>query len=293
MVFCAILSGFMTKIDIEIPHPVFAALTIVAALCAIVTVDHFTDVQASAGGPAGGRARQEIVRDAEVEGLRLRQQQAVLQKREEILRFQLQMLRKERRLRGPGIPASMDAEINRSEQMLLDLIRDQQEAEGKIMLTLKQIWDSEGRAIIISRRTRNKKIALIYPVEPKLGISAEFNDPAYEALFGMPHKAIDIPVDQGTKVLAVADGVVEDVTDNGYGFNSLTIRHDGLATLYGHVESFLVKKGDTVHRGQPIALSGGRPGTPGAGHITTGPHVHFEVIVAGERVDPMGYLPRN
>ncbi|TSC60704.1 MAG: peptidase [Candidatus Peregrinibacteria bacterium Greene0416_62] len=287
------MSGFMPKIDIEIPHPVSAIITIAVALTAIVTVDHFTDFTASVGESSGGQAPQEIVRDAEGEGLRLRQQQAVLQKREEILRYQLQMLREERRLRGPGISSAIETDIDRSEQMLLDLIADQQEAEGKIMLTLKQIWDAQGRAITISRKAGHAELSLAWPVEPTLGISAGFNDVHYEEIFGMPHKAIDIPVDQGTEVLAAADGVVEDVSDNGYGFNAITIRHHGAATLYGHVESFLVEEGDTVRQGQPIALSGGRPGTPGAGHISTGPHVHLEVFVDGERVDPIVYLSKK
>lgn len=281
----------MRNIDIEIPHPVSAIITIAVALTAIVMVDHFTDLQASAA-PTGGQAPQEIVKNAEDEGLRLRQQQAVLQKREEILRFQLQMLRDERRLRGPNLSPAMDEEITRSEQMLLDLIRDQQEAEGKIMLTLKQIWEAQGRAITISRKATPGTLTLAWPVDPKEGISAWFEDPGYEELFGMPHKAVDIPTEQGTEVLAAADGVVEDVTDNGYGYNSITIRHNGGATSYGHVEDFLVEEGDTVRRGEPIALSGGRPGTKGAGHVTTGPHLHLEVIVDGQRVDPMGYLPR-
>lgn len=280
----------MPKIDIEIPHPISAIITIAVALSAVVTVDHFTDVRASAAA-SGGQAPREIIRDAEGEGLRLRQQQAVLRKREEILRFQLEMLRKERCLKGAEIPAVLEAEIDRSEQMLLDLIRDQQEAEGKIMLTLKQIWDAEGRAITISRGAGQGRVALVWPVDPIEGISAGFDDPQYEEIFGMPHKAVDIPVDQGSMVRAAADGVVEDVSDNGYGFNSVTIRHNGAATLYGHVEEFLVAEGDTVRQGQPIALSGGRPGTKGAGHISTGPHLHLEVIVGGERVDPMGYLP--
>jgi murein DD-endopeptidase MepM/ murein hydrolase activator NlpD len=107
----------------------------------------------------------------------------------------------------------------------------------------------------------------------------------------MPHRAIDIPAEQSSIVMSSADGVVEDVSDNGMGFNSVTIRHDGFATLYGHVESFLVGAGDTVRKGQAIALSGGRPGTPGAGHLSTGPHLHFEIIKDGVRVDPMEYLP--
>jgi len=175
--------------------------------------------------------------------------------------------------------------------MLLDLIRDQQEAEGKIMITLKQIWDAQGRAITISRKAGQGPLVLAWPMEPTLGISAGFEDAQYEEIFGMPHKAIDIPAEQRTEVLAAADGVVEDITDNGYGYNSVTLRHNGGATSYGHVEEFLVEEGDTVRQGEPIALSGGRPGTKGAGHVTTGSHLHFEVIIEGERVDPLGYLP--
>ena len=280
------------RIDIEIPQPLAALLTVSAVIGALFTVDSAIGWSAKLmEPPMGGESPQEIVHEAEEDAVRLRQQQAVLQKREEILRYQLDLLREEKRVRGSAISQAMQTEIERSEQMLLDLIRDQQEAEGKILLTLQQIWDAEGRAIAVSRALQTGEITLAWPVDPAEGISAQFDDPHYEELFGMPHKAIDIPAEQGTVVRAAQDGIVDDVSDNGLGFNSVTLRHDGFATLYGHVESFLVKPGQTVHRGEPIAYSGGRPGTRGAGHLSTGPHLHFELIVNGERVDPMRYLP--
>ncbi|MBM3227310.1 hypothetical protein FJZ27_00380 [Candidatus Peribacteria bacterium] len=279
------------RIDIEIPQPIAAIVSISVTLAAIAFVDHMTGFSVQASLAQGGETTQESIHAAEEDALRLRQQQAVLQKREEILRYQLELLRQERRVRGSSLPSAMAAEIDRSEQMLLDLLRDQQEAEGKILLTLQQIWEAEGRAIALTRSASLGQVNLRWPVDPTLGVSAGFGDAHYEEIFGMPHKAIDIPVEQGTLVSSAADGVVEEVSDNGYGFNSVTIRHDGYATLYGHVESFLVSEGDTVRAGEPIALSGGRPGSRGAGHLSTGPHLHFELIVRGERVDPMGYLP--
>lgn len=63
---------------------------------------------------------------------------------------------------------------------------------------------------------------------------------------------------------------------NGYG-NHMTILHpNGVVTYYGHISIALVSVGDKVSQGQPIALMGGKPGTPGAGH-STGCHVHFGV----------------
>ena len=60
----------------------------------------------------------------------------------------------------------------------------------------------------------------------------------------------------------------------------------GLATLYGHCSRLLVQAGQTVEAGDIIALSGstGR---------STGPHLHFEVRVHGERTDPRKYLPKG
>ncbi|MEK7218633.1 MAG: peptidoglycan DD-metalloendopeptidase family protein, partial [Patescibacteria group bacterium] len=124
-------------------------------------------------------------------------------------------------------------------------------------------------------------------------ITAGFQDGAYRKRFGVPHYATDIAQPQGSPVHAAADGVVFLVRDGGAkGYTYVLIAHrDGYATLYGHLSSVVVTAGDDVAQGQAIGLSGGQPGTPGAGLLTTGPHLHFEVIKSGTNINPLSVLP--
>jgi murein DD-endopeptidase MepM/ murein hydrolase activator NlpD len=147
-------------------------------------------------------------------------------------------------------------------------------------------------AYINSTKDDASEFVLRWPVSPARGISAYFHDPSYTKVFGVIHNAIDIPVNQGTAVLAPADGVVYKVKDNGYGYSYLILAHKGgFMTAYGHILEFRVEAGDKVKEGQTIALSGGTPGTKGAGLMTTGAHLHFEVMKGGKYVDPLEYLP--
>ena len=132
---------------------------------------------------------------------------------------------------------------------------------------------------------------LMWPILPEKGISAYFLDKTYHRRFGINHLAIDIPTPQWTVIRAPADGVVADVSNAGFGYSTLILDHEDMQTAYGHVAQFLVARGEFVKQGDPIALSGGRPGTQGAGHVTTGPHLHFEVLVNGYRKNPLYYLP--
>lgn len=176
---------------------------------------------------------------------------------------------------------------------LLALLLDTRRAEEEIAEALRELWSAQGFAERASRRAHgNERVTFDWPVEPARGISAHFDDTAYRARFGFAHNAIDIPVDQGSVVRSVADGVVEKVSDQGYGFNSIVIRHrGGYASLYGHVTEFLVHEGDDVSMGDIIARSGGMPGTKGAGLITTGPHLHLELLHDGTHIDPLPLLP--
>jgi murein DD-endopeptidase MepM/ murein hydrolase activator NlpD len=70
----------------------------------------------------------------------------------------------------------------------------------------------------------------------------------------------------------------------------MIIHSNGFATLYAHMSRIDVDVDQYVARGQIIGLSGGRPGTAGAG-FSTGPHVHFELRKNGIPVDPGPYLP--
>ena len=131
-----------------------------------------------------------------------------------------------------------------------------------------------------------------WPVDPFKGLSAYFRDPGYAGAFGVRHSAVDIPTYQGTPIRSAGDGLVFATKDNGYGYSYVIVAHaNGLSTVYGHVSDILVREGDYVAKGSIIALSGGMPGTKGAGYMTTGPHLHFEVHKDGDYVDPLLYLP--
>ena len=100
------------------------------------------------------------------------------------------------------------------------------------------------------------------------------------------HTGIDMAAPLGEPVMAAADGLVVAVghTSVGYG-NYVVIAHGaGVATLYGHLLQTNASVGDSVVRGQVIGLEGSTG-------FSTGPHVHFEVRVNDQVIDPMPYLP--
>ncbi len=124
-------------------------------------------------------------------------------------------------------------------------------------------------------------------------VSAGFHDRGYHAHFGVEHEGMDIAVGQGSPIYSSADGIVFIVRDGGEkGFTYVLIGHrGGYATLYGHLSTVTVRAGQEVTAGQQIGLSGGLPGTPGSGPLTSGAHLHFEVIKSGVNVDPSSVLP--
>ena len=102
------------------------------------------------------------------------------------------------------------------------------------------------------------------------------------------HTGMDLAVPTGTPIRAALPGTVTVSKYNagGYGYYVMIDHGNGLATLYGHCSKLLAKVGQTVEAGDIIALSGstGR---------STGPHLHFEVRVNGERTNPRAYLPKG
>jgi murein DD-endopeptidase MepM/ murein hydrolase activator NlpD len=130
----------------------------------------------------------------------------------------------------------------------------------------------------------------IWP-EPQAQISQPFGpsslvlEPPYA---GYPHfhTGIDLVEPFGSPVLAADDGVIALVgsSTTGYG-NYVVIAHSGgLDTLYGHLASALVKVGQTVTQGQPIGLEGSTGNSTGA-------HVHFELRINQQPINPAPYLP--
>jgi murein DD-endopeptidase MepM/ murein hydrolase activator NlpD len=100
------------------------------------------------------------------------------------------------------------------------------------------------------------------------------------------HRGVDFAGPAGAQVVAVASGVVTYTKERfGYG-KTVEINHgNGYVTRYAHNQKVLVGIGETVNKGQPIALIGstGR---------STGPHLHFEVLKQGRAVDPMSFVAR-
>ncbi|MFA4930848.1 MAG: peptidoglycan DD-metalloendopeptidase family protein [Patescibacteria group bacterium] len=122
-------------------------------------------------------------------------------------------------------------------------------------------------------------------------IGGDYMDPYYG--FGFPHTGVDLAAAQGTPVYAAAGGVVIVAHDSGgSGLSYIAIQHsNGYLTKYLHMSEIFVATGQYVVMGEAIGLSGGAPGTRGAGYFTTGPHLHFEINDAnGYSVNPHNFL---
>ena len=98
------------------------------------------------------------------------------------------------------------------------------------------------------------------------------------------HPGIDFAARMGTPVMATAAGVVIWVGwDAGFG-KTVKIRHvDGIVTLFGHLSRYFVHMGDQVKRGQVIAALGNTG-------MSTGPHLHYEILVNAKPVNPLRYF---
>jgi hypothetical protein len=121
------------------------------------------------------------------------------------------------------------------------------------------------------------------PVDGPVGSGFGFRTDPFSGR-GALHTGLDFPADIGTPIMAAAGGMVVNVEVHpGYG-NLVEVDHgNGLITRYAHASKVLVKQGDLVKRGQRVALVGnsGR---------STGPHLHFEVLVDSVPQNPARFL---
>lgn len=136
------------------------------------------------------------------------------------------------------------------------------------------------------RHIEEKDFSPVWPVISK-SVSSDFGwrkDPINgEKRF---HYGMDFPAEKGTLVRATMSGrVMRSEFQEGYG-NMVEIDHgSGITTLYAHNEGNLVKEGDWIEKGTPLA----KVGSTGR---STGPHLHFEVRNGGKQVDPREFLER-
>ena len=98
------------------------------------------------------------------------------------------------------------------------------------------------------------------------------------------HTGLDIATTTGTPIKVVADGTITFAAYSGsYGYLVKVDHGNGVETWYGHTSKMLVKEGQAVKAGDTIALVGSTGNS-------TGPHLHFEVRINGEHVNPQKYL---
>jgi murein DD-endopeptidase MepM/ murein hydrolase activator NlpD len=133
-----------------------------------------------------------------------------------------------------------------------------------------------------------KSILLATPsLWPVIGrVSSAFGETRTSSSSGgvRPHKGLDICVPPGTPVVATADGVVSfSGTESEYGRLICVDHGHGFSTAYGHLHKLQVQVGDRVTKGQVI-------GTVGLSGNSTGPHVHYEVRMHSNPVNPSRFL---
>jgi murein DD-endopeptidase MepM/ murein hydrolase activator NlpD len=136
---------------------------------------------------------------------------------------------------------------------------------------------------LIDQRLKTMMIPTQHPVAGPLGSSFGWRiDPftGHSAL----HTGLDFQATPGTTIQAAAGGVVVTAEVHPQYGNMVEVDHgNNLVTRYAHASRLLVKKGDLVKRGQKVA----EVGSTGR---STGPHLHFEVLVQGVPQDPMKFL---
>ena len=138
--------------------------------------------------------------------------------------------------------------------------------------------------LLANRQIRDEEFVAGRPI--KLGwVSSNYGsrtDPFHGSMAW--HSGIDFAGRLGSEIVSVAGGVITASGEhNGYG-RMVEINHgNGLVTRYAHNQKVLVNVGDTVQKGQSIALIGstGR---------STGPHLHFEVLKGGRQVNPISFI---
>lgn len=114
-------------------------------------------------------------------------------------------------------------------------------------------------------------------------VTSSFNPKRKHPITGRisPHKGVDYGLPIGTPIIAPSDGVVEHVAYQARGAGRyIKIKHGHITTVYMHLSKTLVKPGQSVKKGERIALSGNTGGS-------TGPHLHYEFHINGRPVNPI------
>ncbi|WP_299309800.1 M23 family metallopeptidase [uncultured Croceicoccus sp.] len=156
--------------------------------------------------------------------------------------------------------------------------------------------DGTFRTLFASWKTLDNSNKPVVPTKPVMSIPSRLpvENSRFSSSFGMRvhpvtgrrtgHHGLDMAAPTGTPIYATADGQIADARWNGGYGNYIRIEHGGeMETRYGHMSRMAVSAGQAVKKGDLI-------GYVGSTGRSTGPHLHYEVRIAGEPVDPEPYL---
>jgi hypothetical protein len=182
---------------------------------------------------------------------------------------------------GPFIPASgttaaavIGPTLDQLNAELTLLDEDADHRSDVFTLIESRLLESRLRALLVPSSA---------PVEGPIGSGFGFRLDPFTGR-GALHTGLDFPSDTGTAILAAAGGVVLSTeTHPAYGRTVELDHGNGLVTRYAHASKILVADGDLIRRGQKIA-------EVGSSGRSTGPHLHFEVLVEGVPQDPAKFL---
>jgi murein DD-endopeptidase MepM/ murein hydrolase activator NlpD len=183
-----------------------------------------------------------------------------------------------------AIPEDLNPQLKLDEKHN-SLMRAMHEQVGH--LKLASLTQKEGFDSLLDRLQDQRNLLASTPaIRPTEGwITSRFGKRASPFTgLGEFHKGLDLAASPGTPIAATADGVVTFAGRKGLMGRMIIIDHGhGIVTRYGHIQKELKKRGEAVKRGETIALIGstGR---------STGPHLHYEILLSGVPVNPEDYI---
>ena len=174
-------------------------------------------------------------------------------------------------------------------------VQEGSEGEAVVTAQIETLDGEEQRRTILARTVLSQATDEIVEVGTRnVGIgTGDFMVPVssytftsgFKMRWGRLHGGVDLAVPEGTPVYAADNGkvIVAGNLGDGYGNYIILDHQNGYKTLYAHNSELLVSVGDVVAQGEQIALSGNTGNS-------TGPHVHFEIQVNDEKVDPQQFV---
>lgn len=186
-----------------------------------------------------------------------------------------------------------------TEELYMGELKKVEGSEGIKMISKENVFDGltkvseyvvsedilvEPKPTVIKKGAKNPyDDGIAFLSMPTMGgyMSSEYGEQRYSSY----HKGIDIAKDLGDDVKATFDGkvITSGYNDGGYG-NLIVIEHENnMTTYYAHLHDIHVNIGDVIKKGEKI-------GTVGSTGLSTGPHLHFELRINGEPVDPTPYI---